>query len=181
MKLNTNFVSPILKITPIVGSVIWISAFVLMLLSLLLLVDYQQMHGDMESLNTENIKLSHQVKKLQSTNRNNSPSDKEINQMLTQVSLLNSLSSVNGISSAKLLERLELALPKNTFLKSMEYYPVKKEVLLTAISSQANLLTGFLSQLEEDKYFERVMLIRQSKNDTKNNEVQFDLRLVMLQ
>lgn len=80
-----------------------------------------------------------------------------------------------------LLTRLELALPKNTFLKSLEHYPRKGEVLLTAVSSKADLLTHFLRKLEKDNHFERVMLVRQSKNESQDNNVQYDLRLVVSQ
>lgn len=181
MNLKTNFVSSTLMITPIVGLTMWGLSALLILISLGLFVDRQQMNSDINALISENEQLSQQAKNLLIKNKQVLPSFVELQQLAKKVSALNTLSGVKGVSIAVLLEQLELALPKDIFLKSLEHYPKKGEILLTAVSGNSNLLTYFLRQLEKDKRLERVMLVRQSKNESQNNELQFDLKLVMAQ
>lgn len=179
MNLKTNFVISTLMITPIVGLTIWGISLLLILLSLVLIVDRQQMNSDINALTSENEHLSLQAKSLLRKNKQELPSFVELQQLAREASALNTLSGVKGVSIAVLLEQLELVLPKDTFLKSLDHYPKKGEILLTAVSGKSTLLTHFLQRLEKDKHFERVMLVRQSKNESQNNEVQFDLRLVL--
>lgn len=179
MKLNTNFVNSSLIVMPVVGFLLWSASLLLILLSLLFVVDRQQMNADIEILNSENKKLSLQNEKSQRKNKQVLPSLIELQNLVKKASTMNAVSKVKGNSIAVLLTRLERSLPKDTFLKNLGHYPRKGEVLLTAVSPKADLLTQFLRKLEKDKHFERVMLLRQSKNESQNNEVEFDLRLIV--
>lgn len=181
MKLNTNFVSSTLIVTPIVGLVMWGASLLLILLSLLLIIDRQQMNADIDALKNENEEFSSHAQKLQRQTKQTLPSLIELQNLAKKASALNAVSRVKGDSVAVLLTCLELALPKDTFLKSLEHYPGKGEILLTAVSPKADLLTHFLRKLEKDNHFEQVMLVRQSKNESQQNEVQFDLKLVVSQ
>lgn len=181
MKLNTNFINPTLIVTPVVGLMLWGLSFLLISVSMVLIIDRQQMNADITTLQSENELLSQQANSYYLKNKKELPSQQELQQLVKKVSALNAVSGVQGVSVAVLLERLELALPKDTFLKSMEHYPEKGEVLLTAVSAKNSLLTDFLRLLERDKHFAKVMLLRQLKNEDQKDIVQFDVRLVLAQ
>lgn len=181
MKLNTNLINFNQKMLPIVGLMMWGASFVLILISVVLIIDSQQMSSDINILKNDNKQFAIQAENLIRQNKQSLPSLNELQQLVKKVSDLNAVSGVKGDSISILLEQLEKALPKDTFLKSLEHHPRKGEMLITAVSTKANLLTHFLGQLEKNSHFERVMLVRQSKNDSNENEVQFDLRLLVSQ
>lgn len=184
MKLNTNLVTSRLNVMPIVGLMMWGATLALILISVVLIIDRQQMSEDINILQSENKQLAIQAKKLLTQNKQSLPSSNELQQLVREVSNLNAVSGVKGYSISVLLTRLEKALPKDTLLKSLEHHPRKGEMLITAVSSKSNLLTDFLRRLEKDSHFERVMLVRQSKNENNENhenKVQFDLRLLVSQ
>lgn len=177
MKIKSSLITSKASLMPVVGSLLWAGAIIIFLLILLLVIDRSQMQSEIEALGVENINQLKQKDALITKNGQRLPSTQELNALISKTELYNSVTGARGVSVLLLLESIEKALPKDTVLLSMEHSQIKGEVLLSAVSSKVESLSRFLRDLESGLFFEHVMLLRQSKNNESEQEVQFDLKL----
>ncbi|HXU92415.1 MAG TPA: PilN domain-containing protein [Gallionella sp.] len=95
-----------------------------------------------------------------------------------QVKALKGLTGPLGQTLPQLLARIEGIVPDRVWLVSLEYRVREGEAKLVAEADQAELLTEFMTGLEQSGFFSQVLLTRQARRmEGAQTSVQFEIQL----
>jgi hypothetical protein len=175
MKIATNFVRPVQRAVAPVSAALW-------LITLACVAGTGWLLGDAAALRRERPDLQRQLESLRTPGRVEAarplPSTQDLAQTRDRVAAINAATQTRGVSPPALLARLEALLPPQAWLAGFHHRAADGEVLLVAAAASADLLSGFLLELERDPLFEEAMLMREMQSSgTGKAGVQFEIRL----
>jgi Tfp pilus assembly protein PilN len=173
MKISTNFVRPIQQAVMPLMLAMWLAALGLAGVALWLIDDASELRDELPQLRLrlESIERGGGVIATQQY----TPSAQDLAVTRERVTKINAAAQTQGLPTSALLTELEKQLPPNTWLTSFHHRATEGEVLLVTSATNADPLSVFLLNLEQNPLFDQVMLIRELHPTGAG--VQFEIRL----
>lgn len=177
MKLATNFSTSACRMAPLLTVALWGMA-----LSAALAIGWLWM--DVNQLKENRSELTEYLTKLDAkqtiSHSKNSPGYDDLAALKSRISVVSSLLNGENNSLSSFLGRIELLLPEEAYLVSLQFRKNRNvgEVQIVAESARAEVLAEFMRRLEKEKVFAEVLLIRQSQHMSHDTKlVRFELRI----
>ena len=177
MKLATNFSTSACRMAPILTVVLWG-----MVLSTMLVISWLWMETN--RLGQSRIELTEYLTKLDAkqaiSHPQNSPDYEDLAALKSRLSAVSLLLNGENNSLSSFLARIELLLPAEAYLISLQFRKNKNigEIQILVESTRVGVLAEFMRGLEKEKAFAEVLLIRQSQRISSDTKlVQFELRI----
>lgn len=178
MKIATNFVRPIQRAAIPVAALFWLMSFAFAVSAWWLLDDASALRGELPDLRQRFVRIN-ATGHAPAVQPVQLPSVQELAETRNRVARINAAVRTKGMPTLSLLDDLEAQLPPEAWLVSFHHHATDGEVELIVSASSADLLSGFLLNLERDPLFEQALLVRelQPSGTGKTGIVQFEIRL----
>lgn len=175
MKLTTNFSAYPLNPTPYLLAFFWALPLIAVVIGISFLIETVQLQKEKPALQARLAQIN--AKRAQVTEVP-LPSAPELTALKRRVATLNNLDRSRGWPLPVLLAKLEAWLPDRAYLVNIRHQRHAGEVLITAESESAEILTAFLIKLQKEEHFSEVLLTKQAQHTTQGRKrIQFDLRI----
>ena len=175
MKLKTNFIKPVSGGVSVIGSLLWSTSILALIIAMWLLGSADTMRQQNQDLRG---RLDQLIQRQQSekTLQNKTVARELMADLQARVISLNSLPGAQGQYVSSHLARFERLLPEDAYFLSLHHEQKRGQITLVAESPSIESLTGFLRKLEADPAIKDVLLQKQRQLGSDNNSrLQFEI------
>lgn len=174
MKITTNFSTSAGWLAPYFAGICFLLAVLCVIVSVVLFMAADQARAEMPMLEKQ---LAHYRSREVPMPVDLLPDDK-LAMLTAQIKALKGLAGPAGQPLPQLLARIEGLIPDRVWLVSLQYRVREREAKLVAEADRAELLTEFMSGLEQSGFFSQVLLTRQARRmEGAQASVQFEIQL----
>lgn len=174
MKITTNFSTPVGWFAPYLAGICFFLTVLSVIVSVILFMSANRVRAEMPMLEERlaryrNLEVPVPTSLL--------PDDKLV-MLAAQIKALKGLAGPTGQPLPQLLARIEGLIPVQVWLVSLQYRVREGDAKLVAEANRPELLTEFMSGLEQSGFFSQVLLTRQIRRiDGAQTSVQFEIQL----
>lgn len=175
MKLKTNFIKPVSGGVAVIGSILWSTSILALIIAMWLLGSVDAMRQQNQELRG---RLDQLIQRQQSemASQNKTVAKEQMADLRARVISLNSLPGAQLQYVSSHLARFERLLPEDAYFLRLHHEQKRGQITLVAESPSIESLTGFLRKLEADPAIQDVLLQKQRQLDSDNNSrLQFEI------
>lgn len=174
MKISTNFSTSAGWLAPYFAGICFLLSVLCVIVSVVLFMAADQARAEMPMLEEQ---LAHYRSREVPKPVDLLPDDK-LAMLTAQIKALKGLAGPTGQPLPQLLVRIEGLIPDRVWLVSLQYRVREREAKLVAEADRAELLTEFMSGLEQSGFFSQVLLTRQVRRmEGAQASIQFEIQL----